>query len=157
MTVGEPPLDVTTIGESLAAILAWLSRRDVHSAIMRRARCDLPARLVWLLTRLAASGPVRAGELASDLNVTTSTLSPQLQRLERDGYIERSVDSCDRRASQLRISRKGQQLLKRLNSARAETLEIALSSWPEAERTSMSAMLARVAGSLAKPMRPAHP
>jgi DNA-binding MarR family transcriptional regulator len=138
-------LDVSDIAQAITLIVAWATRNDVQQDTMRRARCRLPRGHVWLLARLASSEPTRLSDLATSLGVDQSTLTPQAKRLECDGLIARETDPHDRRASLLRVTRAGHQLLCRLRSARQATFDALLEDWPETERAQAAAVLNRLA------------
>jgi DNA-binding MarR family transcriptional regulator len=139
---------VDDIEHAVFKIVLWATRNDIHRETMRRARCDLPGGHVWLLARLEPFAPVRLGELASVLGIDNSTLTPQAQRLERDGLVVREADPSDGRASLLRVTEAGRQLLERLHASRGTSLAERLADWPAAERARAAAILVRVAAAL---------
>jgi DNA-binding MarR family transcriptional regulator len=127
--------DIAAIEQAVSRIVMWATRNDVQQELMRRARCDLPRGHIWLLGRLERCGPARLGDLAAAMGVDNSTLTPQVQRLERDGYAVRRQDPQDRRAALLRITRSGRGLLARLHSSRRTMLAELLGDWPPTART----------------------
>jgi DNA-binding MarR family transcriptional regulator len=133
---------------ALSIVVAWALRHDIHEETMRRARCDLPRAHASLLSRLSSCGPLRIGELALMLGVDNSTITPQAQRLERDGLIVREPDPTDGRASVLRITSAGRQLLRRLHRSRRAILLERLRDWPENDRAAAAAALSRLARAL---------
>ena len=133
---------------ALSAIIAWASRQDVHQELMRRARCELTPSHAWLLAQLSSSGPLRIGALALALGIDNSTITPQIQRLERDGLIVRRPDPRDRRAALVEITRAGKQVLGRLQRSRQAMLTEKLREWPAVERESVAAVVSRLAGAL---------
>lgn len=143
-----PRRDADEIQDAISTIVAWSTRNDVYQETMRRARCDLPQGPVWLLARLARSGPCRLGEVAIGFGVDKSTLTPQAQRLEREGLIARKVDPCDRRAALLQVTRAGHAALTRLHKTRAAMFDEILAGWPQRERTQAVKVLTRLAGQL---------
>ena len=80
-----------------------------HTRHIRRA--STPERLSaadsTLLAHLDEDGPVRSTALARHLGVANSTLSAAIARLARQGYVIQARDAADRRAIELRLSRKG--------------------------------------------------
>jgi DNA-binding MarR family transcriptional regulator len=139
---------VRDIEHAISAIVLWATRNDIHRETMRRARCDLPSGHVWLLTRLETCGPVRLGELAALLGIDNSTLTPQAQRLEREGLVVRETDPSDGRAALLRVTRTGERLLARLHASRRTLLVERLAEWPAADRARAAAILFRLASAL---------
>ena len=80
-----------------------------HTRHIRRA--STPERLSaadsTLLAHLDEERPVRSTTLARHLGVANSTLSAAIARLTSHGYVMQSRDAADRRALELRLSRKG--------------------------------------------------
>jgi DNA-binding MarR family transcriptional regulator len=146
--VTAPRGDAVEIQDAISTIVAWSSRNDVYQETMRRARCDLPQGPVWLLARLARSEPIRLSAVAAAFGVDKSTLTPQVQRLEREGLIARTPDPGDRRAALLHVTRAGHAALSRLYKIRASMFEEIMSAWPERERAQATKALTRLAGQL---------
>ena len=133
---------------ALSAIISWASRQDVREETMRRARCSLPPAHAWLLARVSSCGPIRIGALALALGLDNSTITPQLQRLEREGLISRQPDPGDRRAALVEITRSGERVLARLQSSRQALLHEKLRDWPIADRETVAALVGRLASAL---------
>jgi DNA-binding MarR family transcriptional regulator len=146
--VVRPRDDAGEIQGAIGTIVAWSTRNDVYQETMRRARCDLPQGPVWLLARLARSQPIRLSEVATAFGVDKSTLTPQAQRLEREGLIARKPDPRDRRAALLQVTRAGHAALSRLHKTRAAMFDEILAEWPDRERTQAVTVLTRLAGQL---------
>lgn len=136
---------VGDIEHGISAIVTWAIRNDVHQETMRRAKCALPRGHVWLLARLAKCGPVRLSDVAVGLGVDNSTLTPQVQRLEREGLVARESDPTDRRAALLGVTGAGRRLLERLHSTRSAMFEELLADWSERDRAQAAKLLTRLA------------
>lgn len=82
----------------------------------------------WVLSNLArnASHEMMQTELANVLDVGKVALGGLLDRLEASGYIERKSDLVDRRAKRIAMTKKGEQVLGKMQSTglavNAETL-----------------------------------
>jgi DNA-binding MarR family transcriptional regulator len=133
---------------ALGIVVAWASRQDIQDEALRRARFNLPRGYATLLSRLSVCGPLRIGELALLLGIDNSTLTPQIQRLERAGFIAREPDPHDRRAAVLRVTDEGEQLLARLQRSWRDLLREKLLDWSESERAAVATALSRFAGTL---------
>lgn len=62
------------------------------------------------LSRPKAEGGMSVGELSRYLLVSRQNLSGLLNRLERDGYLERVTGEEDRRSRKVRLTKKGEEL-----------------------------------------------
>jgi DNA-binding MarR family transcriptional regulator len=133
---------------ALAIVVAWASRQDIQDEALRRARFNLPRGYATLLSRLSVCGPLRIGELAVLLGIDNSTLTPQIQRLERAGFIAREPDPHDRRAAVLRVTEEGEQLLAQLQLSWRDLLREKLLDWSDSDRAAVAAALSRLATTL---------
>jgi len=62
----------------------------------------------YLVLRVVASGEVHPGGVAAYLNMPPASVSRVLERLEAKGYLERSVDTADRRRYILTVTAAGE-------------------------------------------------
>lgn len=67
----------------------------------------LSAHQASILSHLDPLDPTMVGELAEHLGVTASTMSLNLKRLERAGYVRRDRDPADRRVTNVRLTEDG--------------------------------------------------
>jgi DNA-binding MarR family transcriptional regulator len=139
---------VRIIESALGIIIAWASRREFHEEAMRRARCNLSRGPAAVLARLNSRGPLRIGELAAMLGIDNSTLTPQAQRLERNGLVTRAPDPHDGRVAVLTITPEGKQMLERLQMSRRELLLERIRDWSDTDRAAAAAALSRLAAAL---------
>ncbi len=144
-----PPVDLE---DSLTAIVGWASRNDVQAEVMRRASCSLPLSHVWLLVRVAATGPCHPSDLASFSGVDNSTITPKLQRLEAEDLLVRCPDPADRRAALVHISPSGTRLLKRIRRARAQIVTEAMADLPPSRRQLLEDAVGELATVLDRPV-----
>jgi len=75
----------------------------------------LSAHLAGILDHLDRGDALTPSELARHLDVTESTVSIQIRKLEREGYIQRDRDRQDRRQVRLHLTAAGMRV-KRQNS-----------------------------------------
>jgi len=94
--------------------LARVLRREAPSALGPGA--------LSALSTLASEGPLRPGDLAAREGVRPPTMTRMLTALEEGGYVARTVDPADRRASLVEATPLGTQTLLGTRSARAGQL-----------------------------------
>jgi len=94
------------------SVLAWLHLVRVHSRIVREEQALLshfgltPAQFD-VLSHLATSPGLSQTELAERLIVTKGNVGGLIDRLERDGLVERRANPGDRRSNQLYLTDAG--------------------------------------------------
>ncbi|PND55147.1 MarR family transcriptional regulator [Mycobacterium sp. ENV421] len=100
-------------------------------------RDDLSASAALVLNRLSHEGPMRVTALAAAEGASQSGMTQLVQRLERQGLLERSSDPEDGRASRVMLSEKGKQNW----DARAEIRKQRIADWmtrvPEDDRVAL--------------------
>ena len=97
-------------------------------------RAQLSPTASAVLYRLHAEGPVRLTVLAALVDISQPSMTQLVQRLERRGLVERSVDPADRRAALVTITDGGRELvLEQENAVRARLRE-AVAALPAQER-----------------------
>ncbi len=117
-----------------------LRRLRVHSS------CD-KAGLV-LLAQLVEHGPMRLSDLATAVQLDTSTVSRQVRGLCDGGFAEALDDPADRRARLLRISAAGRAELESVTRELGEVLSRATSRWAARDVDQLTTLLARLADDL---------
>lgn len=95
------------------------SYANIHKAYFQLLRLDaerLGITVVQLKTmyRISTHSNTGLGELAEILRLTKSTVSGVIDRLVHQGLVERTIPSTDRRAINLKLTDKGQEILKQL-------------------------------------------
>ncbi|HWA25244.1 MAG TPA: MarR family winged helix-turn-helix transcriptional regulator [Lacunisphaera sp.] len=119
-----------------------------------RARSNshgLADRDIVLLGHLDENRPERAGRLARHLGVVASTLTAQVQRLERLGHLRRETAPHDRRQVELYLTRAGADAMATTSILDPGRVNLLLVNLTPAERTHAVgglALLARAARQL---------
>jgi DNA-binding MarR family transcriptional regulator len=110
--------------------LSRLLRREAPSALG-------PGALAALST-LSAHGPLRPTDLAAREGVRPPTMTRLLTGLEEGGYVERTSDPADRRASLIAVTPLGEQTMLETRAARAGHLARHLAMLTPDERRSLA-------------------
>jgi DNA-binding MarR family transcriptional regulator len=139
------PEHATTAGRLRLAITALnrLLRKDWPDDLT-------PSRLSALAT-VAASGPLAVGELAKRMAVSTPTVSPIVDALDKLGLIARQPDPDDRRICRLTTSAAGAELLEELGRRTTGTLADRIHQLPPAQQTALEAALPAIEALAAAP------
>ncbi|WP_035925290.1 MarR family winged helix-turn-helix transcriptional regulator [Kocuria rosea] len=111
-------------GQLSIGVLMFIAHRSAENRIVEAVRragyTDLTVPQARILARIGPDG-TRLSELAEQAQVAKQTATVLVDRLERAGYVERTVDPRDARARQVRIAGRGTELVP---IARAEEARI---------------------------------
>jgi DNA-binding MarR family transcriptional regulator len=103
-----------------------------------------------VLRRLWEEDGLTQASLARETRVEQPTMARTLDRMARDGLIERVASPHDRRAFNVRLTRRGKQLRRAIGAEAAGLDRVALTGLSEAERRKLGELLRRLAASLRK-------
>jgi DNA-binding MarR family transcriptional regulator len=143
--VPSPTLPLETItGQDLVVALLGVGRR----LKARLPQGHIDAAMMFVLHQIQANGPLRVSELAGCMGLDASTASRHVRNLEDGGYLARTGDPGDRRASRVRLTPKGRGALARALRARAAVVDRAIANWPDEDRATLASLMTRLADSL---------
>lgn len=111
---------------------------------------DLDRSAYGIMARIADEGPQRLGSFAAAFGLDPSTITRQVQALEKAGLAARTSDPVDRRASILDLTAEGLDVLTRTREHRRRRLEEALVDWSEEDREKFGTLLAKFNDSMDK-------
>lgn len=110
---------------------------------------DLPISQLRVCSMLS-DGPLSLGALGERLGVSPSAVSQLADRLERAGYVERVLEADDRRVRRLRLSERGEAMMRDRRAERTRHAEAALSRLcPETRAALLAHLEALLAASAA--------
>jgi DNA-binding MarR family transcriptional regulator len=118
--------DVVSRGEG-----AFLARYGLNQARL----------IILVLLDNSENGSMRSSELAEHASVSRATITGLLDTLEKAGFVERSEDVRDRRASCVKITSKGSALLHKVKPLLIRWAEGILSALSVRERGQLVALL----------------
>jgi DNA-binding MarR family transcriptional regulator len=101
-----------------------------------------------VLHHVQLKGSLRVSALAEGLGVDISTASRQVRQLEAGRFLDRTGDPDDRRAFQVRLTRRGRAALDQAMRARAVVVDRATADWPDNDRAALTTLMTRLAESL---------
>lgn len=97
----------------------------------------------WVLKNLAHAS-MRITELASHVQLDTSTVSRHISQLERSGLVERSQDPDDGRAQRVGLTDEGREQLEASITRRRDALASSFEDWDPADLTTLDHLLSRL-------------
>lgn len=139
-----------TVSGQIERQLTMLLRRvqSIHISTSS-GEMNLDRSAYGILCRLADEGPQRLGALATAFGLDPSTITRQVQALEKAGLVRRRSDDGDRRAFILDLTDEGRTVLAHTRAYRRERLEELLADWPETDRTELARLLTKANDSIA--------
>lgn len=90
----------------------------------------------------------RMQDIAKVLGIEAPSVTRTVQELEQAGLVTRRTDPNDKRASQVTLTKQGEQQLAKLQRARRERLSHALKDWTKDERRQLGQLLQQLAKDL---------
>ena len=143
------------VGSALIRLVRLIERkRDRYHA----EHPDAVERAAYhLLAHLVLDGPRRASALAEAVHSDPSTISRQVGSLVRLGYVERTADPEDGRATLLAATDEGRRVFEENRQARNQSLAELLAGWPVADRLALRELLGRFTTDLENFDRIRHP
>ena len=133
-----------------AAVDAMLSALMSVGRLMRQRQAEdqVEPGTFWLLKTITHRGPLRISDLATAVQLDTSTVSRHVAQLERSGLIARTPDPADGRAQLVGLTDDGQGLLDRAFQRRRELLATTLSGWAPDDIAEFERLLAKFVADL---------
>jgi DNA-binding MarR family transcriptional regulator len=114
--------------ESALAALQQATHATLHVLADKLSHLNLGPSEMNLLAALPGDAVRTVGELAAATGTKPSTLTSVLDRLERDGHLERDVDRGDRRRVLITLTPSGRHLSATVRAAMADIEQSALRS-----------------------------
>jgi DNA-binding MarR family transcriptional regulator len=142
--------DVTTIRDAIGD----LSRRMNHPKLQLRVKAlagvdiDKVGEIVLTTVERCGGTELRLSDVADRLGVELSSVSRKVQKLEEAGLLSRTTDPVDGRASRLRLTPEGQDVLSKIATARWSLVKEALSQWSDSDRQTFTELFSRFAADI---------
>jgi DNA-binding MarR family transcriptional regulator len=114
----------------------------------RTADARLDPASVYVLHHVEAHAPLRVSELAKCMALDSSTVSRHIRHLEENGYLSRTDDPDDRRATRVGLTERGRAILDESMRARAAVVDAATADWSEADRETLRTLMTRLAANI---------
>ena len=135
---------IAAIEAALYSLARRLRQAQLKDYISRQAGDDIDqAGMAVLYTLRGEETDLRVTDLAARLGIDAPAVTRKAQQLERLGLVSRARDADDARASRLRLTPEGCQVLRRFLLARHQWLAALLADWPGAECREFARLLSR--------------
>lgn len=122
--------------------LLRLTRRT-QAIHVRTSRIDimLERSSYAILCLILDEGPQRLGTIATAFTLDPSTITRQVQAVERAGLAVKTVDPSDRRASLLSLTDQGREAIEHARAHRREVLGKVVKDWSAEDRAAFARLL----------------
>ncbi|GAA4535600.1 MarR family winged helix-turn-helix transcriptional regulator [Pseudonocardia xishanensis] len=129
------------LGTQLARLIRLFDRMQAQQLAENPDAVERAAYL--LLVHLVKDGPRRPGALAEAVHSDPSTVSRQIAQLGRLGFVARTPDPGDGRASLIAATDEGRRVFAENRRLRNERLVALLADWPTEDRDALTRLLGR--------------
>ena len=120
--------------------------QQLSSPILAPLKLDLySSRIIFAL---AERGPMKVGQLVDLMALPQSTMSHQLKRMEKDGYVRRTRSDLDNRTVVITLSAKGEAVSETCNRWSDQVMNSISEDFSDSELELLSILLQRVFKSL---------
>ena len=135
--------------DQTVALKLYVVLLRAQAAVSRHAEADMAAHgfspgEFAILEVLYHKGPLLLGEVQRKILVSSGGVTYLVDRLEASGLVERRACEEDRRARYAALTRKGEQLMKRMFPDNAVVIERALGALSGTEKRELTALLRKV-------------
>lgn len=129
-------------------VVSVMNRPQEDAYLVRAAGLTLDRALFPILVSIQKIGPIPLVELADRVGRNYTTVSRQVSRLERLGFVTREPLDIDRRVRKVAITAAGKAAAKRIDAARERLVRRILDSWTAEEIESLLRLLRKLAAAL---------
>ena len=116
----------------------------VQREIGRHAMAELGTQGFTALAVIRVHGPLRVSDVAQRLGVDLSVASRQIASLTAEGYVERGLDSSDRRAQLVAATPAGRRVLRESHRRMVSAFTHVLESWTDDDVDTLTRGLERL-------------
>lgn len=149
--VGQKAVEQASVGDDARALLSAVRALVRRFSISERADvacCGVTVAQAATLEALRADGPMRLGSLGRRLGITPSTLTRNVDRLERSRLVTRVPDPEDQRASRLGLTASGRKAAAALERQEEAFAQQVLDRLPAERRPAVVTVLAELLGAV---------
>jgi len=131
------PTDTVAVADALRPILLRVGRE-----LRREARAEgISPEQVSLLVAIKYAPGIGVRDLAAHERVSAPAMTKHVDRLERDGLVQRTPSADDKRRIGITLTEQGQRVLRRVRSRRTAWLATRLRGLDDAELAAVHAAL----------------
>ena len=146
---GKPANSMTTTRQATSGTHLWLVLMKAHRSLMRHAdrshsEDDLGLSDFVVLEMLLHKGPQKVNDIGRRVALTSGAITTAVDRVEQRGLVIRTSDQTDRRARVVKLTSKGEALIRKVFDRHAQVLERAAGGLSTAERATLVTLLKKL-------------
>ncbi|MFD1417851.1 MarR family winged helix-turn-helix transcriptional regulator [Companilactobacillus keshanensis] len=134
--------------QALVTIVSFFNRTDRDKAFINEAGVNLEATSFQLFVAIGRIQPSNVSDLANILGKSHSSISRQIDKLEKSGLVVTKNATTDARIRLAYLSESGEKLKKVLDKTRINNITNALADWSDQDRKSLLVNLEHLADTL---------
>jgi DNA-binding MarR family transcriptional regulator len=115
-----PQIPLSAFADNLNEIMSVIMKGFGGRLVKELYKTNITLPQFFILKSLYREGQMKMTDLARYMNVTTAAMTGLVDRLVRDGYIERVRSDNDRRIIKVKLTSIGNGLVKRVNGRRRQ-------------------------------------
>lgn len=120
--------------KSLVSIVSFFNRTDRDKKFIKAAGINLEATSFQLFVTIGRMQPTNVSDLANIMGKSHSSVSRQIDKLEKSGLIVTCDSKKDARVRSIQLSEQGVKITKTIDTTRLKEIKTVLSSWSDNER-----------------------
>lgn len=137
-------LAIDRLESALHVLFGSLKQSRLHEFLLAEAHVDVDRAGIALLHVLfVEERSLRLTELSEQLHIDAPAVTRKAQQLERAGFVARSPDKDDGRATRLVLTASGRRIINKIHAARRTWLNTLLEDWPSEEQEELARLLHR--------------
>lgn len=134
--------------QALVTIVSFFNRTDRDKAFIEDSGVDLEATSFQLFVTIGRMQPSNVSDLANLLGKSHSSISRQIDKLEKKKLVVTEAANSDARIRSVRLSETGEQLKEILDKTRIKNINQALINWSDEDKESLLINLKHLADTL---------
>ena len=136
--------DLQRVEQAIVKIARIGGGRNAARNRAERSGVFLSRPAISIISSLYASGPVRLSQLSDLTDLEAPLISREVARLDDDGYVKRTSDPTDGRATIVRLTTKGRRAYTAYRTATDDIVIEAFAGWNAGELRTLADYLERV-------------
>jgi DNA-binding MarR family transcriptional regulator len=138
------PIAITEFADRLNEIVPVMMKEFGRRTVKELYKQEITLPQFFILEYLHKEGELKMTDLAHFMNVTTAAMTGIVDRLVREKYLERTFEPQDRRIIKVKLTAKGEELVKKVSQQRRQMVIRTFGKISEKDRGDYLRILSRI-------------